>query len=1221
MAFEHENGRDHDHIHGHDNNTHDHFPVPTPFDCYCPVVPRKKRNKHTLSGRLPDTPVFPRGTHGLHKCPPCNPGTRVPFADLRLHIYNLTPIPGTDGALNEAALTVSSLGVLITLLAWLDQAEGDHVTLMLNGFPATYYTVTEDDALIGKHVTLAIESDKFRDQANNTVQAVVVPLDGDPVSTAVFTLWVDRKLPVGVDPIVSTPTVNENMQGITFVDPFIEASGRITETAAQLGVQILIGNYPVNSAVSPVHHRKEGDVIWISIGGVLIFHIVTNFEASGTAPIIIIVSHGTWLLVPPGMNIIEWFVRDKAGNQSPGFSPPRLIQNNTGGGTEPLLQQGHVLESMYDPDLDQDYINGDELSEHLKFEVLIKNHGWLARDKILVTYLGLTMTGGSESHTETYEVLQPNQSRAYIPLSLDFVKKLAGGRLLVSYERIRAGQPNTPSHAVMYFVRGEPVDNRLPAPVIHDLKDGALPIDTDPVHITVLSSGVSPGDKVDLIIEGKTLSGKNVYAQYTEIGGDADIDLYLNYTPFEELEGATATAYYLINNDASAPSKSVTFPVGNISVGLSPPRSPQAAPPGHVFDELVSKGNLSALVDPNSAIALNDQVRMVATGSKPGGSTTTAWLNVSAVWFGSVLTFTIPRTIVLANRDGTMSLHWEVRTPPSDVSLKSMPLVVKVGAQLQLTECPSLLEATLVSPCRRQLDPLNVWTPQPRILTFRVQYAMLPGDLVTIKVLGKPGLGMPAIPGKPGIPDAGEPFISFPYSSNLIAAYLGESFIVYFEVLRDITTIQSPYLTVDVESLSESTLDLVSIPEALDGEVDSSKPAHGVLEAWPFLNRNQDVFIDLISSKLHSLRMGTKVSAAEFTNKRTQDLIPVSYLNGLNNGDELTIEAAVSFDESGSRTTAISLKPASYIVRHKAAIVKTILVGTNPFDIGITPDGKKLFVGCSSSQDVHVIDAALQKVVATISVAVIQGMEISRDGTRLLTSRAGSATSAHYVYSTASYAYLGHMSSNYWTQDVTVNGDDSKAYYAEYSYQGGGYVYSIGIYQTPANTFYNRVSMPISIYPRAIKPSPDSSIALVLHSYSTYLTVFRLNLRTDKFLSNSPTFGSLVTDVAFESNGSRAFCATATQVTGFDYVNNVITGTLSGFTSATKITCHPYLDRAYVSDSPINTVVVLDTRGDIPVVVDRLTGFNSPSSLVVSPDGQFLYVNNVGAGSVSIVKL
>lgn len=261
-----------------------------------------------------------------------------------LYIPNLTPIFNTDGGLNAAALVVNALGVLCVLKTWLEQAEFDFIELKLNDVTVDQHTVSKDEADNGLDIVLFIESSRLIDQANNKIQVFVTNLAGTTDQTKAFNILVDAQAPVGRDPIVSTP-YNENMARVRFADPTIEAFGIITDENAIAGVRMLIEPYPLDKSVPAVHHIKEGDVIHLSIGGVIIKHTVSASEATGAAPISIWAYFGTWQAVGAGEFIVEYFVVDLVGNHSPGFSPPHIIQSQIGGNTEPLSPAVFVVES------------------------------------------------------------------------------------------------------------------------------------------------------------------------------------------------------------------------------------------------------------------------------------------------------------------------------------------------------------------------------------------------------------------------------------------------------------------------------------------------------------------------------------------------------------------------------------------------------------------------------------------------------------------------------------------------------------------------------------------------------------------------------------------------------------------------------------------------------------------------------------------------------------
>jgi len=202
---------------------------------------------------------------------------------------------------------------------------------------------------------------------------------------------------------------------------------------------------------------------------------------------------------------------------------------------------------------------------------------------------------------------------------------------------------------------------------------------------------------------------------------------------------------------------------------------------------------------------------VIATGTRPGGSITTDWFNVDINWEDAVIPFTIPRTIVLANLNSTMTLSYEVRPKtPGAISRFSQELVIYIGIKLELSEPPVVVQATAITPTLSRLNPLHVLPPVE--VEFRVKYfPMLDSDDVKLRVVGKSGLGTPDIPSKPGIAEPGEDYIRFEHFSDFVAAYLGDSCEVYFEVTRSGNTTGSVPLTLEVEPLPAQALDLLSV--------------------------------------------------------------------------------------------------------------------------------------------------------------------------------------------------------------------------------------------------------------------------------------------------------------------------------------------------------------------------------------------------------------------------
>jgi hypothetical protein len=105
----------------------------------------------------------------------------TPFTVLPLYLPTLwNPVPGHDGGLNAAALIVNQFGVICIVNAYLGQAEHDFISLRVNGVQVAFHTVTDDEAINAKAIVLFINNSRFIDQANNTIQAFLTPLGGNP---------------------------------------------------------------------------------------------------------------------------------------------------------------------------------------------------------------------------------------------------------------------------------------------------------------------------------------------------------------------------------------------------------------------------------------------------------------------------------------------------------------------------------------------------------------------------------------------------------------------------------------------------------------------------------------------------------------------------------------------------------------------------------------------------------------------------------------------------------------------------------------------------------------------------------------------------------------------------------------------------------------------------------------------------------------------------------
>ncbi|WP_443699836.1 YncE family protein [Pseudomonas sp.] len=901
-----------------------------------PVLPYDPPNDQ-YSTREPDEPR-PEGftlpqVDGAVLTPQSFRQTR--FADLPLYLPTLSnPVVSFDGGLNWAALEVSDKGVACILFSYLNQAENDFIELKLNDDRVGFHTVTEDEALKGTQIVLYAPSERFIREAGNTLQAFVTPLGGNGQQTKRFNIKVDIEHPGGRDPIANTGK-NENLPKPIFPDDVIQF-GVDSDTAGK-GVPVIIDYYPVDRGLPVVNHRKVRDRIRLSIGGVVVEHSVSEFEAAGTAPITIWVYASTWATVGSGVHICEYNVIDEVGNASLGFSPDQELEVRLDNGTQPLLRQAYIDESEQDADghdqLDADALDGKPAT----IIVAVRNEGYLANDTIRVRVNGLTADGVRIITFYDFPVVSPTILTAKIPWPFADILPLVKGRIQLTYQRIRTGVLPQNSDSAKLNIIGTPVEAGLAAPIVDAAIGGTLPDPTvNPFEVLIKPyPGQLSNDRVTLVLEGTFANGKPYYAEYSDMAGTGNIYFDLPNGPsgpIAQLDGGSLVLYYRVNN--RPPSRRLELSIGETQASLRAPTTRQAVPPDHVFNPLVSKANLNVTVHHHASFVLNAVVTLHFEGSKAGGSNPPIAFPIDPNWLGTDLPFTIPRNIVLNNLNGSARLYYTVDAPGQPRQLISHDLVITVGGALELPE-PVVLEATPIKPpSLASINPQHVLPPRPAIVTVRVTYAMLASDNVKVHIIGANGFGIgtPNIPMKPGIPDAGTDYITFTTTNVFVGANLGRTCRVFFEVTRDGATTSSRELTLEVENLSEQDFDLVSIPEASGGVINTAGSNNVQINKWPFCRAGQALWIYLTGTLDLLLRPGREVTPAEFSAGKTLDQIPRTYLDQLKHGDVVTVKAYASLDGTGEINSAVSFKEVSYAV----SALNLRFVNT-PYSVG--PDG------------------------------------------------------------------------------------------------------------------------------------------------------------------------------------------------------------------------------------------------------------------------------------------
>lgn len=1143
---------------------------------------------------------------------------QTPFADLPLYLPTLSnPVVSFDGGLNWAALEVSDKGVTCILFSYLNQAENDFIELKLNDDRVGFHTVTEDEAVKGTQIVLYAPSERFIREAGNTLQAFVTPLGGNGQQTKRFNIKVDIEHPGGRDPIANTGQ-NENLPKPIFPDDVIQF-GVDSDTAGK-GVPVIIDYYPVDRGLPVVNHRKVRDRIRLSIGGVVVEHSVSEFEAAGTAPITIWVYASTWATVGSGVHICEYNVIDEVGNASLGFSPDQELEVRLDNGTQPLLREAYIDESEQDADgndqLDADALDGKPAT----IIVAVRNEGYLANDTIRVRVNGLTADGVRIITFYDFPVVSPTILTAKIPWPFADILPLVKGRIQLTYQRIRTGVLPQNSESAKLNIIGNPVETGLAAPIVDAAIGGTLPDPTvNPFEVLIKPyPGQLSNDRVTLVLEGTFANGKPYYAEYSDMAGTGDIYFDLPNGPsgpIAQLDGGSLVLYYRVNN--RPPSRRLELSIGETQASLLAPTTRQAVPPDHVFNPLVSKANLNVTVHHHASFVLNAVVTLHFEGSKAGGSNPPIAFPIDPNWLGTDLPFTIPRNIVLNNLNGSARLYYTVDAPGQPRQLISHDLVITVGGALELPE-PVVLEATPIKPpSLASINPQHVLPPRPAIVTVRVTYAMLASDNVKVHIIGANGFGIgtPNIPMKPGIPDAGTDYITFTTTNVFVGANLGRTCRVFFEVTRDGATTPSRELTLEVENLSEQDFDLVSIPEASGGVINTAVANNVRIDKWPFCRVGQPVWIQLRSTTNRDLRLAVGVTSAEFNAGRTLDLIPASYLSSLDNNSKVEVVAFVSMDESNSLETAQYFKVATYVTRKGSGeIIRSINVGYGPTLLKMNRDGSMICVAHSRSLSSIIIDlpSYTTRYASVNGIVAYLGLNPTQPKLYFSINQLYTGNTSLGVFDTAANTWTNPFPGFGYAGDIAFNPSGSRVFIARLGTNvTSGYV--------TANNTLDR-SYTGTSPARAITTNPNGT-ALFTTGAVTERFILSSGQRTQS-VGNSGYASGLAHS---PSNASRQRLyvpvSTDNKVLIFDTSEDQlkVVKSLTGIMAPQNAAFHPTQPRVYVTELANNRVIVINT--DTEEVEGAIDGFDQPFDIVISPDGKLAYVSNSAGTTVDVVDI
>ena len=357
------------------------------------------------------------------------------------------------------------------------------------------------------------------------------------------------------------------------------------------------------------------------------------------------------------------------------------------------------------------------------------------------------------------------------------------------------------------------------------------------------------------------------------------------------------------------------------------------------------------------------------------------------------------------------------------------------------------------------------------------------------------------------------------------------------------------------------------------GAANQTVTVTATVNALPTVNKvtNQTVTNGAATSAVNFTGTGTMFSwtnntpAIGLAATGTGNIASFTAINTSNSPVVATVTVSPSF-QAAAYLANESSTTVSVININTNAVIATIPVGSSPFGVSVSPDGKYVYVGNTGSNSISVISTATNTVIATIPVGSQPfGVLVSTDGSKVYVANysAGSVS----VISTATYKVIATISTGIGAYGIAASPDGSKIYVAN---QGSA---TVSVINTATNKVL--VNVPVGINPIGLSVNPDGGSVYVANSFSNNVSV--INTSTNKVIATIGV-GKGPVSIIISKNGEYA------------YVVNQESGSVSVVNTAT------------------NTIISTITVGSLPFGAS------------LNPDGSQLYVTNEGSNTVSVIN-
>jgi YVTN family beta-propeller protein len=274
------------------------------------------------------------------------------------------------------------------------------------------------------------------------------------------------------------------------------------------------------------------------------------------------------------------------------------------------------------------------------------------------------------------------------------------------------------------------------------------------------------------------------------------------------------------------------------------------------------------------------------------------------------------------------------------------------------------------------------------------------------------------------------------------------------------------------------------------------------------------------------------------------------------------------------------------------AVVANVVVGKEPVDVAIAPDGTRAYVANKGSNTVSVIDTASQSVGANVAVGKEpDGIAVSPNGAAAYVSNFGDE-SLSLISTATDTVPIGPIHVGEEPEGVAISPDGGSVFVARRS---GG----VAVVSTATNQVAGTVPDPFG--PSRIALLPNGSRGFVTDAETASVTAF--DPRSATTVGAPIPLGASPTGIAIAPDGRTAYVSSpaGNSVTPIDTSLDSLSGPpFVGFPAATGIAIAPDGLHGYVTDGSGSAVTVLDVAND---AASGSIGVGSkPTGVAVMPD-------------------